>query len=83
MDVEIAKLLRSIDRQVRRISESLVCDAPAPLDPGRSYTRQQTARLLGVSVWSIDRARRDGQLVPCLKKRDIRTNNRTFHQNFE
>ncbi len=33
------------------------------IDANGTYTRQETARILGVSLWTIDRARKDGLLV--------------------
>ncbi len=71
----ILGLLISIDRRLALIADGIT-DNPSStvINPDQSYTRRQTARLLGVSTWTVDRARKDGLLVEARKvgKRDIR-----------
>ncbi len=62
-DREIARLLSSIERHVRHIAEALDEQQPQKAEAGRVYSRRETARLLRVSVWTIDQARKDGRLV--------------------
>ena len=71
---EIIALLRSIDRRLTVITEILGNDTPAAVNPNQSYSRTQTARLLGVSTWTVDRARKDGSLVEARRigQRDVR-----------
>ena len=71
----IHNLLISIDRRLALIADN-VTDNPSPtiINSDQSYTRRQTARLLGVSTWTVDRARKDGLLVEARRvgKRDVR-----------
>ena len=82
---EVIGLLRSIDQHLAVMSSAVV-DAPPPtIDPHQSYTREQAARLLRVSVWTIDRARKDGSLVEARKigQRDVRVTGESimrFHE---
>ena len=64
MDIAgIEILLKSIDRSVRRITDALIVQSPPKVESGHAYTRRQASRLLNVSVWTIDQARKDGRLV--------------------
>ena len=56
-------LLKSIDTSVRRIADALIVQARPKIESGQAYTRRQSSRLLNVSVWTIDQARKDGRLV--------------------
>ena len=60
---EIEQLLKSIDTNVRRIADALIDQPPPKIESGQAYTRKQAALLLGVSTWTVDRARHDGQLI--------------------
>jgi hypothetical protein len=66
--------LVSIDRHLSKMRSATVDAPPPPIDPQQSYTREQTARLLRVSVWTVDRARKDGTLVEARRvgQRDVR-----------
>jgi hypothetical protein len=82
----ILSLLISIDRRLALIADSIT-DNPSPtvIHPNQSYTRRQTARLLGVSTWTVDRARKDGLLVEARRigQRDVRITGESileFHQ---
>lgn len=64
MDIaRIEILLKSIDTSVRRIADALSIQSPPKIESGQAYTRRQASRLLNVSVWTIDQARRDGRLI--------------------
>jgi hypothetical protein len=82
---EMIELLRSINGHLSTITHTIT-DAPPPaIDPQQSYSREQTARLLGVSVWTVDRARKDGSLVETRRigQRDVRITGESileFHQ---
>jgi hypothetical protein len=71
----ILNLLISIDRRLSRIADG-VTDNPSSIviNPDQSYTRRQTARLLRVSTWTIDKARKEGVLVEARRigQRDVR-----------
>ena len=56
-------LLKSIDTSVRRIADALIVQSRPKIESGQAYTRRQSSRLLNVSVWTIDQARKDGRLV--------------------
>ena len=83
---KIIELLRSIDSHLALIANSSTGNPfPVVINSNQSYTRQQTARLLGVSTWTVDKARKDGLLVEARKvgKRDIRITGKSileFHQ---
>ena len=74
MTNEIVELLRSIDRHLSVIANGTDNNLPPTVNPNQSYTRRQTARMFGISTWSVDRARKDGLLVEARRvgKRDIR-----------
>lgn len=64
MDIAgIEILLKSLDTSVRRIADALSVQSPPKIEPGQAYTLRQASRLLNVSVWTIDQARKDGRLV--------------------
>lgn len=74
MDQNTRRLLASIDGRLGRIERALATPTPELLDARRSYSRRDAASALGVSVWSIDRARREGLLCETrhLGPRDVR-----------
>ncbi len=64
MDIaRIETLLKSLDTRVRRIADAVSVQSPPKIESGQAYTRRQASRLLNVSVWTIDQARKDGRLV--------------------
>jgi len=81
----IIALLRSIDRRLAMIVDNN-SDTPSPIvNPNHSYSRAQAARLLNVSTWTVDKARKDGLLVEARRvgKRDVRITGESileFHQ---
>ncbi len=82
---QIIDLLHSIDRRLATVAGGLGNDLPPSINPHQSYTRRQTARLLGVSTWTVDRARKDGLLIEARRmgKRDVRITGESileFHQ---
>ncbi len=70
----VATLLESIDRRLQEVLRGQTTSSVAPVHPDRVYTRTQAARLLGVSTWTIDRARKQGLLVEARRvgQRDVR-----------
>jgi hypothetical protein len=70
---EIGVLLRSINERLGQIVAMMVDHAPE-INPNRVYRRKDAARLLGVNVWTLDRARRKGLLETALPfgERDVR-----------
>jgi len=71
---QIIGLLASIDRRLARIADAVCETPPGAVDPNAAYARAEAARLLGVSVWTIDEGRRKGLLVETerLGQRDVR-----------
>jgi len=71
---EITRLLRSIDGRLAGIAKESSKPSSIRLDPHRSYSRSEAARLLGVSTWTIDKARKLGLLKETarLGQRDVR-----------
>lgn len=71
---EIAAVLEVIDRRLARIERAFANPEPESIDGGRAYSRRQAARALGVSTWTIDRARKQGLLVEAnrIGQRDVR-----------
>lgn len=71
---EMIEILRRVEGHLAKISIAVTDQAPPPIDPGLSYTRRQAARMLGVSVWLIDAARKEGLLREAEKlgQRDVR-----------
>ena len=63
MNERADQILRSIEAHVARIVEVIDGAPPESIDARQAYTRAQAARLLGVSTWTIDRARKTGALV--------------------
>ena len=63
MREDIPHLLRAIHAQVVRIADAMAAAPHAAIDAKQAYSRQQAARLLGVSVWLIDQARSSGELA--------------------
>ncbi len=84
--LKITELLHSIDRHLAQIADDITGNPSSTvINPDQGYTRRQTARLLGVSTWTVDKARKDGLLVEARKvgKRDIRITGESileFHQ---
>lgn len=70
---EFHQLLASICGNIARIAE-VICENPPAINPRQAYTRTQAARVLGVSVWTIDKGRKEGLLVEARRigQRDIR-----------
>jgi hypothetical protein len=70
---EISGLLHSINERLGQIVAMMSDNAPE-INPNRAYRRRDAARLLGVNVWTLDRARRKGLLENALPlgKRDVR-----------
>lgn len=71
---DILHLLLSIDENLSRIADAVCDGAPAAVDPHAAYARAEAARLLGVSVWLVDKARKSGMLIEAerLGQRDVR-----------
>ena len=72
MSEGVVQLLQSIDRRlVDLLADSQLRNGG---DPQKAYTRQQAARLIGVSTWTIDRARKQGLLIEARRfgQRDVR-----------
>lgn len=71
----ILVLLESIDRRIHRLSHPQADEQHGErVDPYQAYTRTQAAQLLGVSVWTIDRARKQGLMIEARRigQRDVR-----------
>lgn len=70
----VVTLLESIDRRLQVALRTQQETNVAPINPHQAYTRKQAARLLGVSTWSIDRARKQGLLIETRRigERDVR-----------
>ena len=73
-DQEIIAILHRMDGRLAAISEAIADSPPEPISPHLSYSRRQAARLLHVSTWVIDRARKAGLLKEAqrLGQRDVR-----------
>ena len=71
---EIISLMRSIDSRLAQIAQGVCNDELPPIHPDKAYTRQQAARLLSVSTWTIDHARKSGLLSEAERvgNRDVR-----------
>lgn len=67
-------LLRSIEKHLAKIAVALSTLPPPAINPNQAYRRDVAARLLGVGVYTIDRARKAGLLREAqrLSSRDIR-----------
>ncbi len=74
MDERAVQLLIKIDGHLAFIAGALRATPAEAIDPNRAYSRIQAARLLGVSVWTIDAARKEGLLREAqrLGQRDVR-----------
>ena len=74
MNERVNQILQSIDARLERIVEVLDGAPPTSIDARQAYTRTQAARLLGVSVWTINRARKTGELIETRRigHRDVR-----------
>ena len=72
--MEIAAVLEVIDRRLALIERAFANPKPESIDGGRAYSRRQAARALGVSTWTIDKARKEGLLIEArrLGQRDVR-----------
>jgi len=68
------RILQSIEAHLARIVEVLDGAPPTSIDAHQAYSRTRAARLLGVSVWTIDAARKEGLLREAqrLGQRDVR-----------
>lgn len=73
MSNEICQLLAAIHAEVVRIADANCASIPVA-SAHQAYTRTQAARLLGVSTWTIDRARKQGALIEARRigERDVR-----------
>lgn len=71
---QVISLLRRIDGRLCSIAHALAASPPVAINPRHAYTRTQAARLIGVSTWTIDRARKQGLLLEAcrLGQRDVR-----------
>ena len=71
---QVVSLLEEINERLATIAKTLTATPPDAINPRQAYTRTQAARLLGVSVWTIDRARKQGLLMEAhrLRQRDVR-----------
>lgn len=74
MDERALQILGAINDRLGSIVEAVNGSLSGSIDPHHAYTRTQAARLLGVSVWTIDRARKDGLLIEARRigQRDVR-----------
>ena len=74
MDGQVVSLLEAINERLGTIAQTLTVSLPVAISPQQAYTRTQAARLIGVSVWSIDKGRKEGSLVEARRigKRDVR-----------
>ena len=74
MNGHVVSLLETINERLGTIARTLTASPPGAINPHQAYTRTQAARLLGVSTWTIDRARRQGLLIEAnrIGKRDVR-----------
>ena len=74
MDEQFLSLLIEIHERLASVAEVLRATPAEAIDPNRAYSRIQAARLLGVSVWTIDAARKEGLLREAqrLGQRDVR-----------
>jgi hypothetical protein len=71
----ILNLLVSIDRRLMLIAEDIAdASSSTEINSQHAYTRGEAARLLSVSVWTIDKGRKEGLLVDArsVGKRDVR-----------
>lgn len=71
---DVVETLSAISSSLARIEQAVCQGAPHAIEPNAAYSRQEAARVLGVSVWLIDRARADGRLMDAqrLGQRDVR-----------
>lgn len=67
-------LLESINHRIQGALGAQQDVNVARIEPSQAYTRTQAARLLRVSVWTIDRARKEGSLIEARRigQRDVR-----------
>lgn len=72
--VRMIALLESIDRRLQVAIRARQDAGTAPIALDQAYTRTQAARLLSVSTWAIDRARKQGLLIEARRigQRDVR-----------
>ena len=62
--MQVVALLDSIDgRLTAALNQTTRSVEGDGVDPDKVYTRREAAAALGVSVWTIDRARKDGLLI--------------------
>lgn len=73
MSRDTLQLLVAIHAQLVRIADA-ACTSNPVVRPYQAYTRTQAARLLRVSTWTIDKARREGLLLEARRigQRDVR-----------
>ncbi len=74
MTGQVVSLLEEINERLATIAQTLTATPPDAINPQQAYTRAQAARLLGVSVWTIDKGRKAGLLVEARRigRRDVR-----------
>ena len=68
-------LLETVAKRLQELLRARHDDSPVvDFNSQQAYTRTQAARLLNVSVWTIDRARKQGLLIEAcpIGKRDVR-----------
>lgn len=71
----VVTLLELIEHRLHEMLRDQKAASPiARADPHHSYTRRQAAHLLGVSVWTIDKGRKEGLLIEarCIGHRAVR-----------
>lgn len=66
--------LASIEKRLVLLSEAVGHSHLLPVNPDRSYSRQQAAHFLNTSTWTVDRLRKTGALLdaPKLSPRSVR-----------
>lgn len=74
MSGQVVSLLAEINERLATITKTLTAAPPDAINPKQAYTRTQAALLLGVSTWTIDRARKQGLLIETRRigQRDVR-----------
>lgn len=77
---EVERLLTAIDRRLQRIESGVKENKAEVIDEARSYSRRQAAAALGVSLWTIDAARKRGELrlTNPIGERDVRISGKSL-----